>query len=128
MFIILIQDELQNDDSLGEVTGGTTDVLTVALGTEENRGFVRGMGKFVKPHHYFYLPKTVKTIMERENKKLNKRFNKLEGQMEMFNKRLEKGTNNVSEAASNCHLLGEKEDFEDNPDEEVPVSLKSISV
>ena len=109
------------------MTGGSNDVLTVALGTEEYRGRVRGMGKFVKPHQYFYLPKTVKNILVIENKKVHKRFNKLEGQMLNLTKRLEKGTNNVSEAASNCQILDEKEDFEDNPDEEVPVSLKGFS-
>ena len=109
------------------MTGGSNDVLTVALGTEEYRGRVRGMGKFVKPHQYFYLPKTVKTVMEIENQKMNKRFNKLEGKLENLTKRLEKGNNNASEAASNCQQMDAIEDFEDNPDEEVPVSLKGFS-
>ena len=71
-------------------------MLTVALGTEEQRGRVRGMGKFVRPHHYFYLPKTVKNIMERENKKVDKRFSKIEVEIDKLNKRLEKrGNNNI---------------------------------
>ncbi|KAL4565655.1 hypothetical protein LXL04_029758 [Taraxacum kok-saghyz] len=60
----------------------------------------------------------MKNILDRENQKVDKRFNKLEGEIEKLNKKFEKiGINNVSEAASNCQMLDE-EDLEDNPDQE----------
>ena len=62
-----------------EVISGTDDILSEALGTEEHRGQVRGMGKYITPHQYFYLPKTVKEYMASENKKFDNRFSKLEG-------------------------------------------------
>ncbi|CAH1449866.1 unnamed protein product [Lactuca virosa] len=71
-------DELQKSGSFGEVTCGTHDVLTEALGTQEQRGRVRGMGKFITPQQYFYLPKNVKYYLEIENDRVDKRINKLE--------------------------------------------------
>ncbi|CAH1412702.1 unnamed protein product [Lactuca virosa] len=41
-------DELQKSESFGEVTCGTHDVLTEALGTQEQRGRVRGMDENIK--------------------------------------------------------------------------------
>ncbi|KAJ0711979.1 hypothetical protein HanOQP8_Chr09g0329881 [Helianthus annuus] len=103
-------DKLKESDS-GEGTCGTHDVLTQALGTDEQRGHVRGMGKFVTPQQYFYLPNTVKHYMDTEKKKYDKRLNKLEDELE----KLKRGVNNVSEAES-CQWGNE--DLEDNPDEE----------
>ncbi|KAF5796781.1 hypothetical protein HanXRQr2_Chr08g0355831 [Helianthus annuus] len=103
-------DKLKESDS-GEGTCGTHDVLTQALGTDEQRGHVRGMGKFVTPQQYFYLPNTVKHYMDTEKKKYDKRLNKLEDELE----KLKKGVNNASEAES-CQWGNE--DLEDNPDEE----------
>jgi hypothetical protein len=81
-------------------------VLTQALGTEEQRGRVRGMGKFVTPHQYFFLPKTVKQYLDNHNKKVNRRLKGLEDEIE----RLKRGTS-VSEGAS-CQMWG-NEDVED---------------
>ncbi|MFS7943149.1 hypothetical protein Hanom_Chr06g00496911 [Helianthus anomalus] len=103
-------DQFKESDS-GEGTCGTHDVLTQALGTDEQRGHVRGMGKFVTPQQYFYLPNTVKHYMETEKNKYDKRFNKLEDELE----KLKRGVNNVSEAES---FQWGNEDLEDNPDEE----------
>ncbi|MFS7889183.1 hypothetical protein Hanom_Chr00s000003g01603971 [Helianthus anomalus] len=103
-------DQLKESDS-GEGTCGTHDVLTQALGTDEQRGHVRGMGKSVTPQQYFYLPNTVKHYMDTEKKKYDKRLNKLEDELE----KLKRGVNNVSEAES-CQWGNE--DLEDNPDEE----------
>ncbi|KAI3763261.1 hypothetical protein L1987_53715 [Smallanthus sonchifolius] len=73
-------DELQNSGCFESC--GTHDVLTEALGTEEQRGHVRGLGKYVKPHQYFYEPKTVKQYLDTEKKKVDERFNKLEEEVE----------------------------------------------
>lgn len=108
---------MQNSESFGEVTSGTNDLLTQALGTQEQRGHVRGMGRYVTPHQYFFLPKTIKHYLATENKKLDQRFNKLEDEIE----KLKRGGNNVSEGAS-CQMW-DNEDFEDEPPKEVIVSL-----
>ncbi|KAE8712910.1 hypothetical protein F3Y22_tig00110221pilonHSYRG00091 [Hibiscus syriacus] len=100
-------EEMQKSETLGEVSCGTNDMLTQALGTQEQRGRVRGMGKFVRPHQYFYLPNTVKNYLDDEKKKIEKRFNQIEGAIE----KLQKGINHASEGAS-CQGWG-KADFED---------------
>ncbi|CAI9304395.1 unnamed protein product [Lactuca saligna] len=102
-------EELQNSESCGEITYGTNDVLTQALGTQENRGRVRGMGKYVAPHQYFLLPKTVKQYLDLENKKLDQRFSKLEGEIE----KLKRGVNPVSEGAS--RQMWGNADLQDQP-------------
>ncbi|KAI3828016.1 hypothetical protein L1987_02106 [Smallanthus sonchifolius] len=80
-------DELQNPGCFESC--GTHDVLTEDLGTEEQRGHVRRMGKYVKPHQYFYEPKTVKQYLDTEKKKVDERFNKLEEEVE----KLKRGEN-----------------------------------
>ncbi|KAE8696020.1 hypothetical protein F3Y22_tig00110678pilonHSYRG00462 [Hibiscus syriacus] len=107
------EEEMQKSETLGEVSCGTNDMLTQALGTQEQRGRVRGMGKFVRPHQYFYLPNTVKNYLDGEKKKIEKRFNQIEGAIE----KLQKGMNHASKGAS-CQGWG-KADFEDNPPEEL---------
>lgn len=114
---IFLQDELQKSGSFGEVTCGTHDVLTEALGTQEQRGRVRGMGRFITPQQYFYLPKNVKYYLEIENERVDKRINKLEDDLE----KLKRGVLNVSEAAS-CQIGGIIEDFEKQPHDESLVS------
>ncbi|KAE8725780.1 hypothetical protein F3Y22_tig00008145pilonHSYRG00058 [Hibiscus syriacus] len=106
-------EEMQKSETLGEVSVGTNDMLTQALGTQEQRGRVRGMGKYVRPHQYFVLPNTVKKYLDGEKKKFEKRFNQIEGAIE----KLQKGMNHASEGAS-CQGWG-KADFEDNPPEEL---------
>ncbi|KAE8701949.1 hypothetical protein F3Y22_tig00110503pilonHSYRG00256 [Hibiscus syriacus] len=106
-------EEMQKSETLGEVICGTNDMLTQSLGTQEQRGRVRGMGKFVRPHQYFVLPNTVKKYLDGEKKKFEKRFNQIEGAIE----KLQKGMNHASEGAS-CQGWG-KADFEDNPPEEL---------
>ncbi|CAH1453970.1 unnamed protein product [Lactuca virosa] len=103
-------DELQKSGSFGKVTCGTHDVLTEALGTQEQRGCVRGMGKFITPQQYFYLPKNVKFYLEIENERVDKRINKLEDDLET----LKRGVLNVSEAAS-CQVGGVIEVVEKEP-------------
>ncbi|KAM5552517.1 hypothetical protein ABKV19_027060, partial [Rosa sericea] len=49
----------------GELSAeGTNDVLTLALGTPEHGGRVRGIGGFVTPTTYFHLPKRRKESIE----------------------------------------------------------------
>lgn len=107
----------QSGSNVGD-TYGQHDVLTQALGTEEQRGHVRGMGKFVTPSRYFFLPKTVKQLMDTEKKKTDQRFGKLEDEVD----KLKRGMNNASEAGS-CQMWGNEEDFEDEPPNEPCVSL-----
>ena len=103
-----------------EVISGTDDILSKALGTVEHRGQVRGMGKYITPHQYFYLPKTVKEYMASENKKFDNRFSKLEGAVD----RLQKNCfNNVSEGAS-CQWGDDDDGHELN--EELVVSIGLI--
>ncbi|KAI3805211.1 hypothetical protein L1987_27381 [Smallanthus sonchifolius] len=104
-------DELQNSGCFESC--GTHDVLTEALGTEEQRGHVRGLGKYVKPHQYFYEPKTVKQYLDTEKNKVDERFNKLEEEVE----KLKRGVTNVFEATS-CQMEGYEDDLEDKPHEE----------
>nr|KAJ0196108.1 hypothetical protein LSAT_V11C700374090 [Lactuca sativa] len=100
-------DELQKSGSFGEVTCGTHDVLSEALGTQEQRVRVRGMGKFITPQQYFYLPKNVKYYLVIENERVDKRINKLEDD-------LEKVYLIFSEATS-CQVVGVIEDVEKEP-------------
>ncbi|KAI7753393.1 hypothetical protein M8C21_030989 [Ambrosia artemisiifolia] len=80
----------------GEVIGGAHDVLAEALGTKEPRGHVRGVGRFVTPQQYFYLPKTVKHYLDKEMQKFDQRFNKLEDEVD----KLKRGATYASEAGS----------------------------
>jgi hypothetical protein len=104
---------------LGGEFFGADDVLTQALGNAEQRGRVRGMGKFVTPNRYFLLPTTFKSIIESEKKKTDKRFNKLEEELE----KVKKGINSASEAGS-CPW----ETFDDEPEIEpvVHVSMTTL--
>ncbi|KAE8727748.1 hypothetical protein F3Y22_tig00005377pilonHSYRG00070 [Hibiscus syriacus] len=106
-------EEMQKPETLGEVSCGTNDMLTQALGTQEQRGHVRGMGKFVRRHQYFVLPNTVKNYLDGEKKKIEKMFNQIEGAIE----KLQKGMNHAFEGAS-CQGMG-KADFEDKLPEEL---------
>ncbi|KAI3813297.1 hypothetical protein L1987_18017 [Smallanthus sonchifolius] len=110
LFLSQLLDELQKSGCFE--SWGTHDVLIEALGTEEQRGHVRGMGKFVKPLQYFFEPKTVKKYS------VDERFNKIEEELQT----LKRGMNNVSEGAS-CQMGEHEEDFEDEPLEELLVSL-----
>ncbi|CAH1439972.1 unnamed protein product [Lactuca virosa] len=117
-------DELQKSGSFGEVTCGTHDVLTEALGTQEQRGRVRGMGKFITPQQYFYLPKNIKYYLEIENERVDKRIKKLEDDLE----KLKRGVLNVSEAAS-YQVGGVIEDVEKEPrDESLVREFMSLAV
>nr|KAJ0199923.1 hypothetical protein LSAT_V11C600312300 [Lactuca sativa] len=87
-------DELQKSGSFGK-----------ALRTQEQRGRVRGMGKFITLQQYFYLPKNVKYYLEFQNERVDKRINKLEDDLG----KLKRGVLNVSEAAS-CQAGGVIED------------------
>ncbi|KAK1424472.1 hypothetical protein QVD17_19802 [Tagetes erecta] len=91
-FIVDKIDKLQKSEGCGEVTCGTDDVLTQALGTKEQHG-----------HHF----------LDTEKKKYDQRFNKLEDELE----KLKRGMINASEAES-CQMCGDNEDFEDDPIEE----------
>ncbi len=101
----------------GEVTSsGPNDVLTQALGTDEQRGRVRGMGRFVTPKSYFYLPKNVKHYMDNEIKKNVQRINTLEHDVE----RLKKALDIASEAGS-CQMWDHDDGADDLVEEAVRI-------
>ncbi|KAK9071564.1 hypothetical protein SSX86_007992 [Deinandra increscens subsp. villosa] len=107
-------EKLEKEDNDVAVSCGTKDVLTRALGNEEQRGRVRGMGKFVSQQQYFYLPKTVKSYLEDEKKKMQQRLDKVEDDVA----RLKRGSNfNASEGAS-CQIWEDKKRVEVEVEEE----------
>ncbi|KAK9058724.1 hypothetical protein SSX86_023566 [Deinandra increscens subsp. villosa] len=107
-------EKLEKEDKDVAVSCGTKDVLTQALGNEEQRGRVRGMGKFVSQQQYFYLPKTVKSYLEDEKKKMQQRLDKVEDDVA----RLQRGSNfNASEGAS-CQIWEDKKRAEVEVEEE----------
>ncbi|KAM5546536.1 hypothetical protein ABKV19_002361 [Rosa sericea] len=65
VYLRLYQEIFKKRVSDGEITtSGSDDVLTLALGSPEYPGRVRGVGGFVKPHSYFNLPKRRKQSVE----------------------------------------------------------------
>ncbi|KAK9053572.1 hypothetical protein SSX86_024646 [Deinandra increscens subsp. villosa] len=75
-------EKLEKQNICDDVSCGTEDVLTQALGNEEQRGHVRGMGKYVSQQQYFHLPKTIKGYLDKEKKKMNRRLSKVEDDLE----------------------------------------------
>ncbi|KAK9076248.1 hypothetical protein SSX86_004581 [Deinandra increscens subsp. villosa] len=106
-------EELQKTEKVAEVPCGTHDVLTKALGTEEQRGHVRGMGKFVMPHQYFFLPKTVKHYLDNEKNKMDLRLMKVEDELE----RLKRGINNKVFEGASCQMGGDEDVEDEGPKE-----------
>ena len=81
------------------VIEGSYDILTMALGTAEHSGHVRGIGFGVKPTTYFNLPRrgSRRYSEELENKykeecskrkEIERKFNDLQAQMKMHNEPL----------------------------------------
>ena len=82
-FTQLWQEALKEKEHKGDLTiGGAIDVLTLALGTPEHNGRVRGVGGYVQPNQYFNLPRRrkesvnetlrlcVKQILDEEREKI----------------------------------------------------------
>lgn len=91
---------LKKDKDYSEDPMGSLDLLTEALGTEEQRGRVRGMGRFITPQQYFLIPKNVKQYLKQHDKMMNKRLKAVEDELEI--RRC--ATTNASEGASNCQM------------------------
>lgn len=78
---------LRQKERKGDLTiSGTTDVLTLALGTPEHVGRVRGVGGFVQPNQYFHLPKRRKesvheTVRLSVKQKLEEEREKMEAEI-----------------------------------------------
>jgi hypothetical protein len=119
---VYAQEELQKDENFEDDPFGKEDVLTQALGTDEQRGRVRGMGKFVRPNQYFFIPKNVKQYLDIATKRMIRRLSTVEDELA----RMKRGSHkeNVSEAAS-CHVAPDEivEDEEPEEPEEPDVSL-----
>ena len=63
---------LKKDKDYSEDPMGSLDLLTEAMGTEEQRGRVRGMGRFIKPQQYFLIPQNVKQYLKLHDNMMNK--------------------------------------------------------
>lgn len=64
---IFLEDELTKAVEEGKITCvGQKDILTLALGTLEHPGRVRGKGGKKKPKQFFNTPKPTKTLEEEE--------------------------------------------------------------
>lgn len=81
-YVLLYQDDLKKQVLEGSLTvSGSNDILTMALGTAEHSGRVRGVGAYVNPSSYFNEPvrhgkkvneiikETVKQLIEEERMK-----------------------------------------------------------
>ena len=112
------QDELKKDKEYSENPMGSLDLLTDALGTEEQRGRVRGMGRYVTPQQYFLIPRNVKQYLKQHDKMWHKRLKAVEDELE----RRKCASTNASEGASNCQVSSD-EDEEPNVPSEPNVSL-----
>ena len=109
---------LKKDKDYSEDPMGSLDLLTEALGTEEQRGRVRGMGRYITPHQYFLIPRNVKQYLKQHDKMMNKRLKAVEDELE----RRRYPSTNASEGASNCQMWSD-EDEEPNVPSEPNVSL-----
>ncbi|KAK9065094.1 hypothetical protein SSX86_016477 [Deinandra increscens subsp. villosa] len=113
-------EELEKQDKHEDVSCGTEDVLTQALGNEEQCGRVRGLDKFVSHQQYFHLPKTVKGYLDKEKKKINRRLRKVEDELERLTRGGRSATP-VSEAAS-CQMGNDDEEAPEDDKEHDDVS------
>jgi hypothetical protein len=109
---------LKKDNDYSEDPMGAIDLLTEALGTEEQRGRVRGMGRYITPQQYFLIPRNVKQYLKQHDKMMNKRLKAVEDELE----RRRCASTNASEGASNIQLWSD-EDEDPNVPSEPNVSL-----
>jgi hypothetical protein len=114
---------LKKDKDYSEDPMGSIDVLTEALGTDEQRGRVRGMGRYITPQQFYLIPRNVKQYLQQHDKIMLKRLKALEDEAE----RRRCGSVIASEGASNCHMISD-EDEEPNAPSEPKVSLQILSV
>ncbi|PWA39178.1 ulp1 protease family, C-terminal catalytic domain-containing protein [Artemisia annua] len=107
---ILKKDKDYSDDPMG-----TIDLLTEALGTVEQRGRVRGMGRFVTPNQYFLIPRNVKQYLKQYDNMMNKRLKAVED--ELARKRSRCASTNASEGGSNSPTLSDEDEPPNVPTE-----------
>lgn len=112
------QEKLKKDKEYSEDPLGSLDLLTEALGSQERRGRVRGMGRYVTPRQYFLIPRNVKQYLKQYDKMMNKRLKAVEDELE----RRRCASTNASEGASNSPTLSD-EDEDPNVPSEKNVSL-----
>jgi hypothetical protein len=110
---LCIQEELKKDKDFIEDPMGAEDLLTEALGTEEQRGRVRGMGRYITPHQYFLIPKNVKQYLRQHDKKMNQRLRDVEDELA----RMKRCGSNASEGASNYHFWSDQDEEPNEPSE-----------
>lgn len=119
------QEKLKKDKEYSEDPLGSLDLLTEALGSQERRGRVRGMGRYVTPRQYFLIPRNVKQYLKQYDKMMNKRLKAVEDELERRRSTKERrrcASTNASEGASNSPTLSD-EDEDPNVPSEKNVSL-----
>ena len=119
------QEKLKKDKEYSEDPLGSLDLLTEALGSQERRGRVRGMGRYVTPRQYFLIPRNVKQYLKQYDKMINKRLKAVEDELERRRSTKERrrcASTNASEGASNSPTLSD-EDEDPNVPSEKNVSL-----
>lgn len=119
------QEKLKKDKEYSEDPLGSLDLLTEALGSQERRGRVRGMGRYVTPRQYFLIPRNVKQYLKQYDKMISKRLKAVEDELERRRSTKERrrcASTNASEGASNSPTLSD-EDEDPNVPSEKNVSL-----
>ena len=86
-------------------------MITEALGSEETRGRVRGMGRFVTPNQYFLIPRNVKQYLKQYDKMVNRQLKAVEEELE----RRRCASTNASEGASNSPTLSDEDEEPNGP-------------
>jgi hypothetical protein len=117
---LFTQDKLKEENDYDDFPMGASDLLTEALGTEEQRGRVRGMGKFVTPQQYFMIPKNVKQYLKQHDQRMIKRLRRVEDELATIKRCT---STYASEGASNCQVWSSDEEEEANVPDETIVSL-----
>ncbi|PWA44105.1 transposase, Ptta/En/Spm [Artemisia annua] len=108
-------EQLKKDKDYSDDPMGTIDLLTEALGTVEQRGRVRGMGRFVTPNQYFLIPRNVKQYLKQYDNMMNKRLKAVED--ELARRRSRCASTNASEGGSNSPTLSDEDEPPNVPTE-----------
>lgn len=114
------QDKLKEENDYDDFPMGSSDLLTEALGTDEQRGRVRGMGRYVTHKQYFLIPKNVKQYLKQHDERMSKRLKRVEDELATIKRY---NSTYASEGASNCQVWSTNEEEEANVPDETIVSL-----
>ncbi|PWA73107.1 transposase, Ptta/En/Spm [Artemisia annua] len=108
-------EQLKKDKDYSDDPMRTIDLLIEALGTVEQRGRVRGIGRFVTPNQYFLIPRNVKQYLKQYDNMMNKRLKAVED--ELASRRSRCASTNASEGGSNSPTLSDEDEPPNVPTE-----------